>query len=138
MKMSPYLAFNGNCEEAFKYYEKVLGGKIVIMMPHAGSPAEEHVPAEWRDKIMHARLVFGDDQVLMGADAPPQYRTAMSGFSVSLQFTDVAEAERVFNALADKGQVKMPLSKTFWAERFGMVIDRFGTPWMVNCEAAAA
>ncbi|MEP9371533.1 VOC family protein [Mesorhizobium sp. KR1-2] len=138
MKMSPYLAFNGNCEEAFKYYEKVLGGKIVIMMPHAGSPAEEHVPAEWRDKIMHARLTFGDDQVLMGSDAPPQYRTTMSGFSVSLQFTDVAEAERVFNALADKGQVKMPIGKTFWAERFGMVIDRFGTPWMVNCEAADA
>jgi len=137
MKMNPYLAFGGNCEEAFRYYEKVLKGKIIMMVPHAGTPAEEHVPAEWRDKIMHARLEFGDGQVLMGADAPPQFRTTMSGFSISLQFTDIGEAERIFNALADKGQVKMAFAKTFWAERFGMLIDRFGTPWMVNCEKPA-
>ncbi|NGN44377.1 VOC family protein [Mesorhizobium sp. CGMCC 1.15528] len=138
MKSNTYLAFNGTCEAAFKFYEKVLGGKIVMMMPHAGTPAEGYVPAEWRDKIMHARLTFGDDQVLMGSDAPPQYKTKMDGFSISLQFTDKAEAKRVFDALAEKGEVKQPFEKTFWAEGFGMLIDQFGTPWMVNCEAPAA
>jgi PhnB protein len=136
MKLNPYLFFDGNCEEAFKFYEQVLGGKILAMMPHEGSPAEGHVPAEWRKKIMHARLVAGD-MVLMGSDAPPPHQERMKGFSVSLQIEKPADAERIFGALAKKGTIKMPLEKTFWAERFGMLVDQFGTPWMINCEQHA-
>ena len=136
MQMNPYLFFPGNCEQAFKFYEQVLGGKILAMMPHEGSPAEGHVPAEWRKKIMHARLVAGD-MVLMGSDAPPPHQERMKGFSVSLQIEKPADAERIFGALAKKGTIKMPLEKTFWAERFGMLVDQFGTPWMINCEQHA-
>ena len=103
------------------------------MFPHAGSPAEEHVPAEWRSKIMHARLVLGD-QVLMASDAPPGRQDAMKGFSVSLNVDTTAEAERIYGALAENGTVTMPIQQTFWAARFGMLVDRFGTPWMINCE----
>jgi len=135
--MNPYLFFNGNCEQAFKFYEKILGGKIVAMMSHEGTPAEAHVSPEWRKKIMHARLVAGD-MVLMGSDAPPPNQEPMKGFSVSLQVEKPADAERIFGALSKNGTVKMPLEETFWAQRFGMLVDQFGTPWMINCEKAAA
>jgi|SRR5262245_7488984 len=133
MQLNPYLTFKGQCEEAFKFYEKCLGGKIVAMVPHTGTPAAEHVPAEWRNKILHARLTIGD-QVLMGSDAPPDRYEPSKGFSVTLGINDPAEAERVFKALAEKGTVQMPLEQTFWALRFGMLVDRFGIPWMINCE----
>jgi PhnB protein len=137
MQINPYLTFNGQCETAFKFYQQVLGGKIEAMLPHEGTPAEQHVPAEWRKKIMHARLVVGD-KVLMGSDAPPGHYEAMKGFSVTLGIDKPAEAERIFQALAKDGTVRMPLQQTFWAARFGMLTDRFGTPWMINCEPAAA
>ncbi|MGH9355155.1 MAG: VOC family protein [Terriglobia bacterium] len=133
MQMNPYLTFNGGCEAAFKFYEQCLGGKIEAMMTHAGTPAAEHVPPEWRTKILHARLIVGDE-VLMGSDAPPEHYEKPQGFSVSLQIKDPADAERIFHALAENGKVQMPLQKTFWAARFGMLVDRFGTPWMINCE----
>ncbi len=133
MRLNSYLFFNGQCEAAFKYYEQCLGGKIEQMLPHAGTPAETQVPPEWRNKIMHARLTIGD-QVLMGTDAPPGRFQKPQGFSVSLDVKDVAAAERIFQALAQNGSVQMPLQKTFWAERFGMLVDQFGIPWMVNCE----
>jgi len=136
MSLNPYLTFNGNCEAAFKFYERVLGGKIEAMMPHAGTPAEGHVPPEWNSKIMHARLNI-DGDLLMGSDAPPQHQEPMKGFSVSLQVKEPKEAERVFKALSEGGAVKMPLEETFWAARFGMLVDRFGTPWMVNCDKPA-
>ena len=136
MQLNPYLMFNGNCETAFRFYEKVLGGKIEAMTPHEGTPAAEHVPSEWRDKIMHARLTVGDE-VLMGSDAPPGHQDAMKGFSVTLGTRDPAEAERIFDALAKNGTVRMPIGETFWAIRFGMLVDQFGTPWMINCEKAA-
>ena len=135
MQLNPYLMFNGQCEAAFKYYANVLNGKIEAMLPHEGSPAAEHVPPEWRKKIMHARLSVGD-QVLMASDAPPGHQAPMNGFSVSLNVDDPAEAERVFHALAENGTVRMPIQETFWAVRFGMLTDRFGTPWMINCEKA--
>jgi PhnB protein len=135
MQINPYLTFPGQCEEAFRFYEKVLRGKIEAMFPHAGTPAEQHVPPEWRNKIMHARLVVGEG-VLMGSDAPPGRQEKPHGFSVSLQIKDMAEAERVFHALADGGSTTMPMQETFWALRFGMCVDRFGIPWMVNCERA--
>ena len=133
MQLNSYLFFNGQCEAAFKFYEKCLGGKIDAMLTHAGTPAEAQVPANWRDKIMHARLIVGDE-VLMGSDAPPEHFQQPQGFSVALGVDDPAEAERIFNALADKGTVRMPIQQTFWAVRFGMLVDRFGVPWMINCE----
>ncbi len=136
MQLNPYLFFNGQCEAAFKFYEKVLEGKIEAMLPHEGTPAAEHVPPEWRKKILHARLVVGD-KVLMGSDAPPGRQEEMKGFSVTLGIDDPKEAERIFHALAENGTVRMPIEKTFWAVRFGMLVDQFGTPWMINCEQAA-
>jgi len=132
MQLNAYLHFNGDCAAAFKFYEKCLGGKLV-MMPHRGSPAEAQCPPEWLDKILHARLTVGD-AVVMGSDAPPQYQLKPQGFSVSIGVDDPKEAERIYNALSEKGTVRMPMQETFWALRFGMFIDQFGTPWMVNCE----
>jgi PhnB protein len=136
MQLNPYLTFAGDCETAFKFYERCLGGKIEAMMPHEGSPAAAHVPETWRNKIMHARLSIGDT-VLMGSDAPPDRYQKPQGFSVTLGIDDPAEAERVFNALSENGTVHMPIQETFWALRFGMFVDRFGIPWMINCEKAA-
>jgi PhnB protein len=136
MQLNAYLLFHGNCEVAFKFYEKCLGGKIEAMILHAGSPAEQHVSPEWSDKIMHARLVVGD-AVLLGSDAPLDRFEKPKGFSVSLQNTDPAEAERIFKLLEEGGKVKLPLQPTFWATRFGMLVDRFGIPWMINCTQAA-
>jgi PhnB protein len=133
MELNPYLAFNGTCREAFTFYEKCLGGKITMMMTHADSPMADQTPPEHLDKIMHVRMVVGD-KVLMGGDAPPGHFTPPAGFSVSLGIAAPAEAERVFAALSEGGTVRMPIQETFWAQRFGMFIDRFGTPWMVNCE----
>lgn len=136
MQIHPYLLFKGDCEQAFQYYEKALGGKIEAMIRHEGTPAEAHVSPEWRRKIMHARLTVGD-QALMGSDAPLERFERPQGFSVSLQVKSPAEAERVFNSLAEGGTVRMPLQQTFWSARFGMLVDRFGIPWMINCEQAA-
>jgi len=136
MQLHPYLTFNGDCEAAFKFYEQCLGAKIESMRTHAGTPAEEHVPTEWRDKILHASLIVGD-QVLLASDATPESYEKPKGFFVHLQMKDPAEAERIFHAMADGGTVKMPIQQTFWAASFGMVVDRFGIPWMVHCERAA-
>ena len=136
MQLIPYLNFKGTCEEAFKFYEKTLGGRIEAMFAHEGTPAAEHVPADWRNKIMHARLVVGD-AVLMGSDTPPDHFEAMKGMYVTIQLHDPGEAERIYHALAEGGTVIMPIDETFWAVRFGMLVDRYGTPWMVNCEKAA-
>ena len=133
MQLNPYLMFNGKCEEAFNTYQKILGGEIVAMIPHEGTPAEGGVPTEWRKKIIHARLV-SNGMVLMGSDAPPAHYEPMKGFSVALNVKQPAEAERIFNALADQGTVRMPLGETFFAVKFGMLVDKFGTPWMINCE----
>ena len=135
MRVNPYLVFNGRCEEAFTFYAECLGGKIEAMLPHAGTPAESHVPAEWREKIMHARLNVGED-VIMGSDAPPGHFEQPKGFSVTIQLTEPAEADRIFQRLSEGATVTMPIQQTFWAARFGMLVDRFGTPWMVNCQAA--
>jgi len=137
MQLNPYLTFNGRCEEAFKYYERCLNGKMLMMMPHEGTPAEAHVAPEWRKKIMHARLQVGDT-LLMGSDAPPDRYQPMKGFSVSLGVDTPADAERIFAALADNGTVRMPLQQTFFAARFGMLTDQFGTPWMINCDLPAS
>ena len=136
MQLNPYLFFNGKCELAFKFYEQCLGGKIEMMTTHGDSPMAQRVPSDWRNKIIHARLKVGD-RVLMGSDVPPGHYEETKGFSVLLNVDDPAEAERIFNALAANGTVRMPLQQTFWAVRFGMLVDQFGVPWMVNCEQAA-
>ena len=137
MQANIYLMFKGNCEEAFNYYAKVTGGTVEMMMRHKGSPAEAHTPPEWLDKIMHARLKIGDT-VIMASDAPPGRQSKETGgFRVSLGVDTPAEAERIFNALADGGATGMAMAETFFAVRFGMVTDRFGTPWMVICEKNA-
>lgn len=133
MKFAPYLTFGGTCEEAFRYYQKHIGGEITAMFAFEGTPAEEHAPPEWKKKIMHATLDLGDGALLMGSDAPPARRETPSGFSVSIQIDDAPKAECVFVALADGGKITMPIAETFWAKRFGMCVDRFGQPWMINC-----
>jgi PhnB protein len=132
MQITPYLMFNGNCREAMEFYASVLGGKIDAMMTYAGSPAEAHVPAESRNHILHAHLAAGEQHIL-ASDAAGQYAKPQ-GISVTISLKDAAEAERIFRALAENGQVTMPFQSTFWAERFGMCTDRFGIPWMINCE----
>ncbi|MBI4219904.1 MAG: VOC family protein [Chloroflexi bacterium] len=137
MKFNPYLNFNGQCREAFRFYERVLGGKIESMMTFGETPAAGQMPPGWKDKIMHARMVVGD-QALMASDAPPDRYEKPQGLWVSLNIERPADAERIFKALTDGGAVRLPFEKTFWAAGgFGMVVDRFGTPWMVNCEKAA-
>jgi len=133
MKLNSYLMFNGNCEAAFKFYEHCLGGKIVGMMTHQDAPSAKHVPAEWHDKIMHVCLDLGD-RLLMGSDSPPGYFETPQSFSMQISVDEPAEAERIFHALAENGKVKMAIAQTFWSVRFGMLIDQFGTLWMVNCE----
>jgi PhnB protein len=135
MQLNTYLVFNGQCEEAFKFYEQCLGGKIAAMFTHAGTPAAEHVPPEWLNKIMHVRLEVGDS-ILMGSDSPPDRYKSPKGFSVNIAVEKPEEAERIFHALEEGGTVGMPLKQTFWAARFGMLVDRFGIPWMVNCEGS--
>jgi PhnB protein len=133
MQCSPYLNFNGNCEQAFKFYEKVLGGKIIAMMTFGDTPASEQQDPAFRDKIMHARLEFGGN-ILMASDSPPAYLEPMKGISVALNVDTPEEAERIYKAFAEGAEIKMPLQETFWALRFGMLTDRFGTPWFINCE----
>ena len=133
MQVNAYVIYNGQCEEAFRFYERCLNGKLVTLMTFAGTPAEQQAPPEWRNKVLHAQLSVGDG-VLMGSDAPPGRYEKPAGFSVSLQIKDAAEAERIFHALAENGSIKMPIQQTFWAARFGMLVDRFGTPWMINSD----
>ena len=134
MKLNPYLSFDGTCREAFEFYEKALGGRITFIQNIGESEMAKSMPAETHGRVMHATLQIGD-QVLQGADAPGVF-TEPAGFSVALHFDEAAEGQRVFNKLADGATVQMPFQPTFWAKGFGMLIDRFGTPWMVNAGQA--
>lgn len=132
--LNAYIGFDGNCAEAMRFYERVLGGKIEMMMTNGESPMRDQMPAGSEDRVMHARLVL-DQGVLMAGDAmlgcEPPYQ-GMKGFSLTLSYANAAEAKPVFEALSEGGKVSMPLQKTFWAESFGMLTDRFGTPWIIN------
>jgi PhnB protein len=136
MQVTPYLAFDGKCEEAFRYYAQHLGGKIAFLMRMGESPMADKVAPEHRNRVMHATLEIPGG-VVHGADAPPEHFSKPQGFCVSVSVKEPAEAERIFAALVDGGKTQMPMQETFWAQRFGMGIDRFGIPWMVNCEKAA-
>lgn len=131
MQINPYLHYDGNCEEAFKFYEKAIGAKIDVIMHVEGSPAAEHMPPSMAKKVLHGQISIGGE-VIMASDCPPDYFEKMQGFSVSLHPETAAEGEKLFNALADGGEVKMPFAATFWSNGFGMCIDKFGVPWMVN------
>ncbi len=134
MKINAYLAFEDQCEAAFRFYAQCLGGTIEALNRFGDTPACSHVPESHRDRIMHARLIVGD-QALMGSDSVPEHPyEGVKGCSIALNVDSVKEAERVFDALSEGGHVIMPLEKTFWAARFGMFVDRFGVPWMINCE----
>jgi len=135
MQVNPYLAFNGQCADAFKFYEKVLGGKITFTMTWGEMPGADQFPAETHKLIMHSRISIGD-QVLMGADAPPDRYQEPKGINVSIHVKDTAEGERIFKALSENGKVTMPFEQTFWSKGFGMCVDQFGIPWMVNTEQA--
>jgi PhnB protein len=135
MEMNPYLSFKGDCEAAFTLYARCLGGQLGAIFRYVGTPLANQVPADWSDKIMHGSMRVGD-QVLMGGDVAPDRYEEPKGFSMSLHMKSTADAERIFDELAQGGRVVMPLEKTFWAERFGMVVDRFGIPWLINCEGS--
>ena len=132
MRLSPILNFNGDCEAALKFYAKCLGGKIVTMMTWGESPMAKNVSPKFRKKIIHATFALGD-QTLGAGDAPPNMYQKPQGYSVALDIAKPAEAERVFKLLSKNGTVKMPIEETFWAKRFGMCVDQFGTPWLINC-----
>jgi PhnB protein len=135
MQVIPYLSFNGQCEEAFTLYARVLGGTLGTIFRYAGSPMANQVPDDWQDKVMHTGLKIGPME-LNGADvAPPGYEPP-TGFSLALQLTSTDDAERIFGELAANGTITVPLEQTFWAARFGMVVDRFGIPWMINCDGS--
>ncbi len=133
MKINPYLLFDGQCEQAFKFYEDVLGGKIEAMIRFDEMQESGDYPPESAKKIMHVSLRFGDN-VLMGSDDPSPAFQKAQGMSVALHTDTPAEAESIFAALSkDATTVIMPIGETSWAQRFGMFVDRFGTPWMINC-----
>lgn len=132
MHIQAYLNFNGNCEEAMRFYERALGGKAELMR-FTGSPMEQQVPAEWREKILHGRLVV-EGQTIMASDAPPGRYESPRGISISVGVNDMGRAEGMFKALSEGGKVIMPFGKTFWAKGFGMAADKYGVQWMVSCE----
>jgi PhnB protein len=137
MHLSPHLTFNGQCEEAFKFYEGCLGGKIVMLLRYGDSPMAEQVPLEWRGKVVHATLTVGD-KVLLGADILPEQYQPPRGFFILLGPEVPAEAERIFHALAENGSVQIPLQKVFWSPAFGALVDQFGIPWEISCRQAAS
>lgn len=136
MLIQPYLFFNGRCEEAINFYQRALGAKAGLMMRYKESPEPPPpgmVPPGSEEKIMHAELQIGDT-IVMVSDGNCAGKPSFAGFSLSIALKDPAQAERFFSALADGGQVQMPLGKTFWSPCFGMLVDRFGVGWMINVE----
>lgn len=133
MQLHTYLNFNGQCEEAFQFYKSIFGGDILFMMRNGDSPMAKDMPADQHNRVMHARILIAG-QIVMGSDVQEGCAEKPQGFSITINTPDPAEAERIFNALNVGAEVRMPFEETFWAVRFGMLTDRFGTPWMVNCE----
>lgn len=137
MNLNTYLNFDGDCEAAFNYYVQHIGGSVPVVMKYGDGPMAGRMPRESHDKVMHARYEL-DGFALMGTDCTSQDRyEPIRCAHVVLNLDDTAQAERIFTALADGGTVQMPLQETFWAHRYGIAIDRFGVPWMVNCQKAA-
>lgn len=131
MHVEPYLFFEGRCEEALEFYRTALGAEVTMLMRFKDSPEPGMCAPDAGDKVMHANLRIGST-TLMASDGRCEGAPSFQGFSLSLDAADEAEAERLFAALSDGGQVQMPLAKTFWSPCFGMVADRFGVSWMVG------
>jgi PhnB protein len=130
-----YLAFNGNCADAMRFYEKALGGKLEVLMSGAESPMADQMPKEFANRILHARLALPGGGLLYAGDAPANMPyEGIKGVSIAVDYASVDEAEKVFNSLAGGGQVTMPMQPAFWAKRWGMLIDKFGAAWIVNGE----
>lgn len=136
MQLSPHLIFCGKCEEAFRFYQRSLGGKILTMLTYGDSPMAEQVSREWRGKIVHATLTLGEG-IVSGADVLPEDYERPQGFHVLLHPDNPVESERIFETLAEHGSVRMPLQKTFWSPSFGVLVDRFDVPWEISCEGAS-
>jgi PhnB protein len=131
-QLNAYLSFDGTCAEAMRFYEKTLDGKLEALFTYGQTPVADKTPAADKDRIMHAYLTF-DGQVLMAGDAPTgQPYEAMRGFALTLSYDTPEQARPIFEALAEGGTISMPFQRAFWAEGFGMCVDRFGTPWIVN------
>ena len=130
-----YLGFNGNCADAMRFYERALNGKLEILMTNGASPLAAHCPPDTHDRILHARLALPDAGILMAGDCPTSMPyEGIKGVSLTLNYDTTQEAERVFRALSEGGQITMPMQPAFWAKSWGMLVDRFGTPWIVNGE----
>ncbi len=132
MRLNTYLNFPGTCKEAFERYHAILGGEITAMMAGDSMPDEFKNDPTWQGRVMHACLTVGGMD-LMGSDVPDEHFQTPQGYSVSIHIDDEGEADRIFTALADGGNVTMPLEPTFWAKKFGQVTDKFGINWMVDC-----
>ncbi len=134
MKFSPHIAFLGKCKEAFETYQSIFGSDSLQMVTYGETPAKEHMPEEMHSQIIHARMKIANID-LMGADCPPErYTGKPTGFEIAVQVDSVAEAQRIYDALTPGANIIMPLGPTFWSQSFAMFEDRFGIPWMVNCE----
>ena len=130
-----YLAFDGNCADAMRFYEQALNARLEVLMSGADSPMAEQMPPEFRHRILHARLALPGGGLLYAGDAPAHVPyEGIKGVSITLDYDSVAGAEAVFNALSAGGQVTMAMQAAFWAKRWGMLVDKFGTPWIVNGE----
>jgi PhnB protein len=136
VQLYPNLTFNGQCEAAFKFYEESLHGGTVFMMRYENAPMDLQTTSDWRKKIFHATFALAEF-MFAGSDAPPGQYQKPQGFALQLNLSDPVEAERIFKALAENGTVQMPLQETFWALRFGVLVDQFGIPWLINCEKPA-
>lgn len=133
-----YLSFDGTCADAMRFYERVLDARLEILMTNGASPMAEHFAPETHGRIMHARLALPDGGMLMAGDCPTNMPyEGIRGVTLTLSYDSVAEAERVFAALGDGGKVTMAMQPVFWARACGMIVDRFGTPWVVNGELQA-
>ena len=137
MQIENYLFFNGNCEEALEFYKAALGGKVAALMRYEGTPMEgQQLPPNWKDKVMHSRFEAEGASFMASDGMPGQPSPGYAGFSMSVYIPqDVERARRIFDALSQGGQVTMPFQQPFWGGHFGMLKDKFGVPWMVNCEA---
>jgi PhnB protein len=130
MQLHTYLNYGGNCEQAFRFYEQHLGGTITMMMKHGDAPVPGNVPPEWKNAVLHARMNIGGTE-LLGADIPPDRFQPIRSAYLSLTVDSNAEADRIYALLTDGGQIFMPMDETFFAHRFAMFRDRFGTSWML-------
>ena len=135
MKLVPYLNFDGTCREAFRFYQGCLGGKIAFEQTYGETPAKSEVPPDFVDKLVHIRLE-APGIVLLGSDAPPSFYAPAQGTALTVLVEDTDSGKRIFEQLMQGGKVVMPFGRTFWSPGYGMGIDRFGKPWMVNSESA--